>query len=126
MNTLDLDTLTKFTEKARELQAIAADLKPFLELIRELDGKAILSMPADRLIHSGEAAKILGVNQNKISSLVKKGLLTPLFIDSNRRKFWLSEVLALPKKTTKAFKASSDGNIIKERQCQADCVSRES
>ena len=31
MNTLDLDALTKFTK-----------LKPFLELIRELDGKAIL------------------------------------------------------------------------------------
>ena len=81
MNTIDLDKLQRFMEQARELQAIAADLKPFLELIRELDEKKILAMPTDRLIHAGEAAKLLGVNQNSISSFVKKGLLTPLYVN---------------------------------------------
>ena len=77
MNTLDLDTLTKFTEKARELQAIAAELKPFLEMIRELGGRTILPAPADRLIRAGEAAQLLGVSQTTIGHFVRDGLLKP-------------------------------------------------
>lgn len=95
MNTLDLDTLTKFTEKARELQAIVADLKPFLELIREFDGKAILTIPADRLIRAGEAAELLGVSQTTIGQFVKDGLLKPYYVNSEQRRFKLSEVKSL-------------------------------
>ena len=87
MNTLDLDTLQRFTELARELQTIAADLKPFLELIRELDGKLILSIPADRLI--------LGVSQTTIGQFVKDGLLKPYYVNSEQRRFKLSEVNSL-------------------------------
>lgn len=96
MNTIDLATLQKFTAQAQKLQAIAADLKPFLELIRELDGKNFL--PTDRLIRTGEAAQILGVSKSAIGAFVKQGLLTPLYVNSDQKKFWLSQVKALPKK----------------------------
>ena len=96
MNTLDLATLQKFTAQAQKLQAIAADLQPFLELIRELDGKIFL--PTDRLIRAGEAAQILGVSKAAISAFVKQGLLTPLYVNSEQKKFWLSQVKALPRK----------------------------
>ena len=59
MNTLDFDALQRFTQQARELQAIVADLQPFLDTLKELDGRTFI--PADRLIRSSEAAQILGV-----------------------------------------------------------------
>ena len=97
MNTLDLEALKKFTAQAQRLQAIAAELQPFLETIKELDGKA--TIPTDRLIRAGEAAQILGVSKSTIGAFVRAGLLTPLFVNSDQKKFWLSEVKALPKKT---------------------------
>lgn len=107
---IDIEKLQKEVDLAERYQKALENIASLQQTIEKFSLENVLLTPADRLIHSGEAAKILGVNQNKISSLVKKGLLTPLFIDSNRRKFWLSEVLALPKKTTKAHKASDNGN----------------
>ena len=96
MNTLDLETLQRFTAQAQRLQAIAAELQPFLEAVKELDGKAII--PTDRLIRAGEAAQILGVSKATIGTFAKKGLLTPLYVNSDQKKFWLSEVKALLRK----------------------------
>jgi len=96
LNTLDLAALQKFTAQAQKLQAIARDLQPFLELLKELDGKEF--MPTDRLIRAGEAAQMLGVNPSAIGEFVKAGLLTPLYVNSDQRRFWLSEVRALPRK----------------------------
>ena len=103
---INIEELKLLVELTGQIKNNLQVIEPQLQTIKKFSLENVLLAPTDRLIHSGEAAKILGVNQNKISSLVKKGLLTPLFIDSNRRKFWLSEVLALPIKTTKAFKAS--------------------
>lgn len=97
MSILDLETLTKFTEQAYKLQSVTRELQPFFEMIKELDGKAIV--PTDRLIRAGEAAEILGVNKSTISAFCKAGLLTPLYVNSDQKKFWLSEVKALPRKT---------------------------
>lgn len=97
MNTLDLDALEKFTRKAQKLQALVAELQPFLELVRALDGKDF-TIPTDRLIRSSEAAKILCIDHNAIGKLVKAGLLTPLYVNSDQQKFWLSEVMKLPRK----------------------------
>ena len=107
---IDIKKLQKEVDLTERYQKALENIASLQQTIEKFSLEKVLLTPTDRLIHSGEAAKILGVNQNKISSLVKKGLLTPLFIDSNRRKFWLSEVLALPMKTTKAFKASDNGN----------------
>ena len=97
MNTLDLDALDKLIRKAQKLQALVADLQPFLELVRQLDDKKIVTVPTDRLIRVHEAAKILGVGQATIGQFVKAGLLTPLYVNSDQRRFWLSEVMKLPR-----------------------------
>lgn len=97
MNTLDLDALQKITEQAQKLQAIVRELQPFFEMIEALDGKPII--PMDRLIRASEAAEILGVNKSTIGAFCKAGLLTPLYVNSEQKKFWLSEVKALPRKT---------------------------
>ena len=101
---INIEDLQKEVDLAERYQKALENIASLQQTIEKFSLENVLQTPADRLIHSGEAAKILGVNQNKISSLVKKGLLTPLFIDSNRRKFWLSEVLALPKKLPKHTK----------------------
>lgn len=97
MNTLDLNALEKFTRKAQKLQTIVAELQPFFEFINTFDGKE-LTMPTDRLIRAHEAAEILGINKASIGEFVKAGLLTPLYVNSDQRRFWLSEVLKLPRK----------------------------
>ncbi|MBQ6298738.1 MAG: hypothetical protein IJK81_13830 [Selenomonadaceae bacterium] len=56
MNTVDLETLQRLTSQAQKFQSVAAELQPFLELVKELDGKFFL--PTDRLIRAGEATKI--------------------------------------------------------------------
>ena len=109
MNTLDLDALQRFTEQARRLQSIAADLQPFLELVKELDGKNFA--PADRLIRAGEAAQILGVSKSAIGEFCKAGLLTPLYVNSEQKKFWLSQVRALPRKEAWTLQAAGSDQI---------------
>lgn len=96
MNTLDIEALQRFTRQAQKLQDIAREVMPFIEAINALDGKDFI--PLDRLIRAGEAAQMLGVNTSTIGEFVKAGLLTPLYVNSDQRRFWLSEVKALPRK----------------------------
>lgn len=96
MNTLDLAALQKITAQAQKLQALAREIQPFLELVKEMDGREFI--PTDRLIRAGEAAQILGVNVSTIGAFCKAGILTPLYVNSDQKKFWLSEVKALPRK----------------------------
>ena len=95
MNTLDLDTLTKVTEQLLKLREAAQEILPLIEAIKRLDGRTILPMPADRLIRTGEAAEILGVSQTTIGQFVRDGLLKPCYVNSEQRRFKLSEVTAL-------------------------------
>ena len=97
MNTLDLDALDKLIRKAQKLQSIANELKPFLELVRQFDGRDF-TIPTDKLIRTHEAAEILGVGKASIGEFVKAGLLTPLYVNSDQRRFWLSEVMKIPQK----------------------------
>ena len=98
MNFNNLDELREAAEYAERIQAAAKEIIPLIEALKNLEGKMIIPAPADRLIRTGEVAKILGVCQNTVGELVKSGLLTPLYVDSAQRKFWLSEVQALPQK----------------------------
>ena len=96
LNTVDLETLQRLTSQAQKFQSVAAELQPFLELIKELDGKLIIL--TDRLVRAGEAAEILGVSKSTIGAFVKAGLLKPYYVNSDQKKFWLSHVKALPRK----------------------------
>ena len=107
---IDLEKLQRAVELLERYRKVLESITPLQRTVEQFNLENVLLAPADRLIHAGEAAKLLGVNQNTIGSFIKRGLLTPLYVNSNRRKFWLSEVLALPKKTTKAFTASGGEN----------------
>ena len=106
MNELDLNALEKFTRKAQKLQVIATELQPFLELVNAFGDKD-LTMPTDKLIRSHEAAEILGVGKATISEFVKAGLLTPLYVNSDQRRFWLSDVMKVPRKKPWRLEAST-------------------
>ena len=90
MSTINLDDLANFITQAQKLQDILHDVVPYIEVIKQ-------GMPNDRLVRSGEAARVLGVSKSKIGQYVKAGLLKPYYTDSEFQKFWLSEVKALPK-----------------------------
>ena len=93
--------LEELREAARLLHEMAIDAEKILPVLQfmEKNPGAVLPAVTDRLVRTGEAAKILGIGKTQIGQLVKAGALTPLYVDSAQRKFWLSEVQALPKKT---------------------------
>lgn len=100
----DLDTLIT---KGKELQAILRenpDIISFLRLLKELgDEAAILPAKADRLIRAGEAAKILGVSKGTIYRYEREGKLQAWHTaDSSQKKFWLTQVMALPERFPQA------------------------
>ncbi|MBR2773892.1 MAG: hypothetical protein IKD73_02765 [Selenomonadaceae bacterium] len=86
---IDLEALRRFTEQVQKLQAIAPDVMPMIETVRDLDGAAII--PTDRLIRTSEAADILGVNKSNhlspSSKYQRKWALTRIRLHSS--KSWL-------------------------------------
>lgn len=90
---MTIDDIKKLAE------LVTPELIRFLELSQNAD-TVLLPVKGDKLIFSGEAAKILRVNSTMISRYVREGLLQPVYTPHGKdRKFWLSEVLALPKKS---------------------------
>ena len=54
----------------------------------------------NRLIGVSEAAKILHVSRNTIGNYVQSGMLEAYYVpESTSRRFWLEDVMAIPKKT---------------------------
>lgn len=96
LNTVDLETLQRATAQVQKLQSVAAELQPFLELVKEFDGKFFL--PTDRLIRAEETAKILGVCKSAICAFANAGLLIPLYVNSEQKRCWFSQIKALPRK----------------------------
>lgn len=97
MNESELNTLIKRLEKAvelgRELERIADKVTPMLQLIDKLGKDAILPQLSDRLIGRGEVREALKVGNAAISTLIRNGNLTPLYIANARSaKFRISEV----------------------------------
>lgn len=102
--------LDELREAARLLHEMAADAEKILPVLQyaEKNPGGVIPTTADHLVKAGEAAKILGVSKTSISDFVRAGLLVPVYVDSERRKFWLSDVMALPKKSPWSVKDSGD------------------
>ena len=102
--------LEELREAARLLHEMALDAEKVLPVLQyaEKNQSGVIPTTADHLVKAGEAAKILGVSKTSISNFVRAGLLIPVYVDSERRKFWLSDIMALPKKTPWSVKDSGD------------------
>ena len=101
MTELTLENLNNLIEKGQELKKLlqeTPEILDYLKVVENLQG-AILPIPADRLVRTGEAAKILCVSKDLISYYAKTGILTPFYTaGSTHKKFWLSEVKAVAKR----------------------------
>ena len=97
--TISLDALDAMLAKGQELKSLlesSPEIAAFAEALKETKGP-ILVLPGERFIRAGEAAKILGVNENTISQYARQGKLTAYYTPgSSHRKYMLSAVLALP------------------------------
>ena len=104
--------LEELREAARLLHEMVADAEKILPVLQfmEKNPGAVLPIATDRLVRTGEAAKILGIGKTQIGQLVKAGLLVPVYVDSAPRKFWLSEVQALPQKNPPKTKSDNLGD----------------
>lgn len=95
MGTITVDSLEALIAKGRELQDIlqsTPELATFAEALANAK-EPVLLVDSDRLVLSGEAAKILGVNKSAISRYVRDGLLTPYYVPhSSSRRFRISDV----------------------------------
>lgn len=95
---MDIDQML---EKARSLEALlkgSPELLAFATRLAEARDPVII-LENDRLIRAGEAASILGVNENTIGRYVRDGILRAYSVPGcSHRKFRLSEVRQLPKR----------------------------
>lgn len=74
------------------------DIVSFLETVKEIK-ELTIPIKIDKLIGQKQASEILGVAPDRISEYVKNGILTAYYTPPvSHRKFWLSEVLAIPRK----------------------------
>ena len=72
-----LDGLNKLIDKAQE----NPEILEYMRLAEKFSESAILPIPSDRLIRTGEAAKILGVNPARIREYADKKILTKLRVE---------------------------------------------
>ena len=101
-NFIDLKALDAAIEKTRQLKKLLTDTPELLEYLRlskQVD-KDCLLLPADRLIRTGEAAKVLCVSKGTVYHFARNKIL-PAYLTpgSNHLKFWLSDVKKLARRS---------------------------
>lgn len=104
MNELNINSLDMFLERMVKLKELltAPEIANFLKLLAENKNELVIPIKQDKLIGTSQAAEVLGVAENSIGEYVKNGLLTPLYTPpASHRKFWLSDVMAIPRKEVK-------------------------
>lgn len=102
---INLDELREAVKLMRELERIADKIAPTFQLVKSLDNGVVLPVVPDRYIERAKVCEILNIGSASITSLIDKGLLTPVYIaDSRNMKFALSEVLNIPKPANRKHK----------------------
>lgn len=99
---MEINTLSQVSTSLEKLRKIITDSPEVLECLKLLQSCkseiVVTPVKADKLIGQKEASEILGVSANRIGDYVRTGLLTAYYTPpASNRKFWLSDVLKLPK-----------------------------
>lgn len=100
MNTLDLKALEKAAATLNDIERIIDKINaaaPAIQALNQLDVDKVALLTGDPFIRSGAAAKLLDISPAAITTFVNHKLLTPYYVNSNQRRFKLSEVKALAK-----------------------------
>ena len=92
----DLDALLAKGQELKALLESSPEIAAFAEILRE-NSKPVFVIPGERLVRAGEAARILGGNENTIAQYVRDGRLKAYYTPGScHRKFMLSAVWSIP------------------------------
>lgn len=106
---LNLEELRELEQLTSRIAKNMLSLAPVLKLVKEVGDNCVVPPVSDRFVRTGDAAKILNVNEASITTLVKDNLLTPYYVPySKHRRFKVSEVKALAKTQPWANAEDSD------------------
>ncbi len=110
MDILDLKALDKALTRLREIERIIDKLNAAehaIQVLNQIDPDKVALLTNDCFIRGTAAAKLLGISPAAITTFVKHNLLTPYYVNSNQRRFKLSDVKALAK--TKPWRIEEGG-----------------
>lgn len=95
----EVDTLERL-EKIVELSQKFPQLLEILQLLKDVpEGKIMMPVKADKLIGTNEAIAILKTSTKTFRKIWQEGYIDVVYTpNSGERKFWLSQVMAVPKK----------------------------
>lgn len=95
---MELGELAENIERLQKLISETPEIITMLQLLKETKTEhLVLPQKGDKLIGTSEALDILKVSDSTFRSYWQRGLLRVMYTpDSNKRKFWLSEVMAIP------------------------------
>ena len=90
-------------DEVKQLSKLVQDNPDLLTMLKLLDKnhveKLVLPVRADKLIGTTEALDILKVSEATFRGYWQKGLIEVYYTpDSRNRKFWLSDVMTIPRK----------------------------
>ena len=90
-------------DEVKQLSKLVQDNPDLLTMLKLLDKnhveKLVLPVRADKLIGTTETLDILKVSEATFRGYWQKGSLEAYYTpDSRNRKFWLSDVMAIPRK----------------------------
>jgi len=105
MDNLALKDLDEFLTRLREIERIVDKINaaaPAIQALNQIDADKVVLLTDDPFIRVGAAAKLLDISPAAITTFVKHNLLAPYYINSNQRRFKVSDVKALAK--TKPWK----------------------
>lgn len=100
VNMQNLSELVHIGQQLQEMLENNPQVLEYLRLAQETGGHIVMApVKVDKLIEAKEAAEILKVPVGRIGEYVKSGLLQAYVTPpTTNRKFWVSDVLAIPKK----------------------------
>lgn len=95
----DLEQVDAFAQKLQAISEMIHD-PVFESYMKMMEAGAKEPPYFDRMVTVKDAAKILGVNKSRIYSLAKEGHLKAYRLpDSLCQRFWLHDLMSLPKPT---------------------------
>lgn len=97
MDTIELKEILMLAERLQKILEDSPEILKFMELSHERGtDPVVLPVKQDKLIGSKEAREILKVGPNILLEYEKRKLLTPLYTIKSDKKYWLSQIMALP------------------------------
>ena len=96
---ISTETLSEMVSRGEQLKCLLESNPDIIRFMELMNSEKPLAIPVkeDRLIGPSEVMKILKISSSRLEEYVKTGKLTAYHTPpSSGRKFWVSEVMAIP------------------------------